>query len=69
MPVVISYEILRNESSGARFCLLYDPLKWEFIAFEMNIISLRKRIADMEVVYDVTSTHQSVITRVIVQFL
>ena len=47
--VVISYEIdetsIRRVSSisyemttWVRFCLSYDPLKWDFIAFKMNII-------------------------------
>ena len=31
------------------FCLSYDPL----IAFKINIISIRKRIVDMDVVNDV----------------
>ena len=35
----------------------YEPSKWEFIAFKANIISIRKRIVDTEVVNDVTSTH------------
>ena len=40
-----------------------------FIAFKMNIILVRKRIADMDVVKDVTYTRQSVITRVVMRFL
>ena len=35
----------------------------------MDNISSRKRIADMDVVNDVTSTRQSVITRVVIRFL
>ena len=35
-----------------QFCLSYDPLKWDFIAFGMNIISIRKYIADADVVND-----------------
>ena len=38
------------------------------MAFKMNIISLRKRIVDMDVVNDVTCTCQSVITRVVIRF-
>ena len=43
-------------------------IKWYFIAFKMNIISIRKCIADKDVVSDVTCTRQSVITRVIIPF-
>ena len=32
--VVISYEM----TTRVRFCLLHDLLKWDFIAFKMNII-------------------------------
>ena len=41
--VVISYEIYET----SLLCLLYDSLKWDCIAFKMNIISIRKRIVDM----------------------
>ena len=41
-----------------KFCLSYD-----FIAFKMNIVSIRKCIVDMVIVSDVTCMHQSVITR------
>ena len=51
---------------SVRFCLSYDPLKWDFIAFKMNIILLRKRIVDMDVVNNVTYTRQSVITCVVI---
>ena len=51
-----------------RFCLSYDPLKWDFITFKMNSISIRKCIADMDVVNDVTFTRQNVITRVAIRF-
>ena len=51
------------------FCLSYDPLKWDFIAYKINIISARKRIVDTDVVNDVTSTRKSVITRVFIRFL
>ena len=56
---------------SVKFCLLYDPLKLDFITFKMNSISRRKRIADTDVVDDVTRTptRQSVITRVVVRFL
>ena len=45
------------------------PLKWDFIVFRMKIISIRKRIVGTEINNDVTRTHQSVITRVIIQFI
>ena len=47
----------------------YDPLKWDFIAFKMKIISMRERTVDMDIVNDVTYMHQSVITRVVIRFL
>ena len=64
--VVISYEMYET---SVRFCLSYDHLKWDFIAFKMNIISLRKRIVDTDVVNDVMHARQSVITRVVIRFL
>ena len=54
---------------SVRFCLSYDPLKWDFVAFKMNITSLRKRIVDMDLVNDVTCTRQSVTKRVVIRFL
>ena len=39
-----------------QFCLSYDPLKWDFIAFGMNIISIRKCIVDADVVNDAQFT-------------
>ena len=44
-------------TTRVRFCLSYDPLKWDFNPSKLNIISIRKRIND-----DVTSMRQSVIT-------
>ena len=35
---------------SVRFCLSYDPLKWDFITFKMGNISRRKRIVDTDVV-------------------
>ena len=78
--VIILYEIyetsLRRVSSvsyvmttSVRFCLSYDPLKWNFTAFKTNIISIRKQIVDTNVVNDVTCTRQSVTTRVVIRFL
>ena len=63
--MVISYEI----TTYVRFCLSYDPLKWDFIAFIMNIISVRKLIVDMDAVIDLTCLRHSVITCVVILFL
>ena len=41
----------------------------DFIASKMKIISTIKRIDDTDVFNDVTSTRQSVITRVVIRFL
>ena len=71
--MVISYEIYEKSilrvseisyemTTSIRFCLLYDPLQWDFIAFKMNNISIRKCSFYMDVVNDVTRTRQSVIT-------
>ena len=60
----ISYEM----TTSVRFCLSYDPFKWDFIAFKVNIISTRQRIVDTDVVC-VTCTRQSVMTRVVIRFL
>ena len=54
---------------SVKFCLSYDPLELDFIAFKMGIISRRKRIVDMDVVCDVRSMRQRVITRVVIRFL
>ena len=56
-------------TTNVRFGLLYDPLKWDFIAFKMSFCSRRKRIVDTDGGYDVTCTRQSVIIRVVIQFL
>ena len=39
------------------------------MAFKMNFISIRKDNVDIDVVSDVTRSRQSVITRVVIQFL
>ena len=62
---IISYEM----ATSVRFCLSYDPLKRILSRSKMNIISIRKRMVDTDVVNDVTCTHQSVITRVVIRFL
>ena len=41
-------------TTSVRFCFSYDPLKLDFIAFKMDNISSRKRIADTDVGNDVT---------------
>ena len=43
--------------------------KWDFSAFKMKIISIRKCIVDTDVINDVTRSRQSVITRVFIRFL
>ena len=45
-------------TNSVRFCLSYGPLKLVFIAFKVNIILIRKRIVDMDVVSDATCTGQ-----------
>ena len=62
------FHILYEMTTSVRFCLSFDSLKWDFIAFEMNINSVRKRIVDTDVVNDVTHTRQSVITRIVIRF-
>ena len=57
--MVITYEIyetsLRRVSltsyemtTSVKFCLLYDPLKLDFIALKLDTISRGKRIVDTE---------------------
>ena len=43
--------------------------KMTFNAFKLNIIAVRKRFAEMDVVNEVPCTRQSVITCVVIQFL
>ena len=54
---------------NVKFLLSYDPLKWDFIGFKMNIILIRKHIADMIVVNDFTGVRQSVVTRAVIRLL
>ena len=56
-------------TTSVRFCLSYDPLKWVSIGFEVNIISIRKCIVDMDVVNDFRGMCQSVFTHVVIGFL
>ena len=68
--MVISYEISYEMTTSVRFCLLsYDPLKWDFIAFKMNIISIRKQIVDTDIVSDVKRLCQNGITDVVMRIL
>ena len=39
--MVISYEITYEMTTSVRFCLSYDPLKWDYINFKVNITSVR----------------------------
>ena len=72
--MVISYEIYETSlwlvsyemTTSLRFCLSYDPLKRNFIAFKMIIISRWKRIVGTDIVNEITHTLQSVITRVVI---
>ena len=50
-------------TTSVRFCLSYDPLKCDSIALKINIVSIRKHIVDTEVLNDITSGRQSIITR------
>ena len=57
-------------TTSVRFCLSYDPLELDFIAFKiLDNISSRKRIVDTDFVNDVTRSCQSFITRVVIRFL
>ena len=49
-------------TTSVRLCLSYGHLKWDLIAFNRNIILIRKCIVDRDVVSDVTCTRQGVIT-------
>ena len=44
----MSYEM----TTSVRFYLSYDPLKYDFSALKMNIISIRKRFVDTSIVND-----------------
>ena len=55
-------------TTSVRFCLSFDSLNWNFIAFEMNINSVRKHSVYTDVVNDGTYTRQSVITRIVIRF-
>ena len=66
---LVSFIISYKMTTRVRFCLPYDPLKHDFIAFKMNIISIGKCIVNIDVVNDVTCMLQSVITYVVIRFL
>ena len=53
-------------TTSVGFCLSYGPIKWDFIAFKMKIITIRTRVVDTGVVNDATYTRQSVITGVFI---
>ena len=59
----MSYEM----TTSVRFCLSYDRLKVDFNSFKIG--NIRKHIADMDVVNEVTCTRKSVITHVVKRFL
>ena len=44
-------------------------LKWDFIAFKMNIISMRKRVVNTDVVNEVICTRQNVFKCVVIRVL
>ena len=48
-----------------QFCLSFAL---DFIAFKMNVISIRKRIVDMAAANNVTCTRENAFTRVVIQF-
>ena len=62
-------------TTSVRLCLSYDPLNGSvyhitvLIAHVIKIVSAGIRMVDTDVVNDVTSTRQSVITRVVIRFL
>ena len=39
---------------SVKFCLSYEFLDWDFIAFKIAVISVRKRIVDTDGFYDLT---------------
>ena len=55
-------------TTSVRFWLSYIPVKWDFIAFKMNFISITKCIVDMDVINDITCTRESVTTCVVIKF-
>ena len=51
-------------TSNVRACLSYDPFKWDFIAFELKMISMRKRTVDTIIVNDVSFTRLNCFLRI-----
>ena len=49
-------------STSVRFCLPYDPIKWDFIGLKMNIILIKKHIDDTIIASDVSCMCQNVAT-------
>ena len=41
---LVTFINLYEKTTSVRFCLSYDPIKWDLIAFRMNIMSIRKCI-------------------------
>ena len=76
-PVVISYVIYETSlwrvsyemTTSVRFCLSYDSLIMGFYRLKNKQYFKKKCIVDTDVVNDVTSSRQSVITRVVIRFL
>ena len=58
---------MRSCSESVRFYLSYDPIKWDFDSLQNDHYFNKKRIVDTDIVNDVTSTHQSVIRRVVIR--
>ena len=52
-------------TTSVRFCLSNNSLGWNFIAFKMNNISVRKRIGDTAVVNDVRRVCAKVLLHVL----
>ena len=61
------HKFSNNMTTSLRFCLSYEPLKWDFMTFITNIISMSKCIGETDVVNGVTCTHQSVFTHVVIR--
>ena len=53
-PNSASFINLYEMTTSVRFYLSFDSLKWDVITFQMTIISITKRIADMNIVNGVT---------------
>ena len=56
-------------TTRVRFCLSFEHLKRDFIAFKMSFVSISKHIVDKDVVNGVMYMPKIVITRVVIRFL